>query len=60
MCVTGAVATVLDARKAMQYHNAWHNKSLMLATIPAEDPETYKMIQRADTAACFRSSRGRR
>jgi error-prone DNA polymerase len=48
-----ALGILSAIRKALQYHNAWHNRALTLATIPAEDPETYKMIQRADTIGVF-------
>lgn len=48
-----ALGILSAIRKAMEYHNAWHDKSLTLATIPAEDPDTYQMIQRADTIGVF-------
>jgi len=48
-----ALGILSAIRKALQYHNAWYRKELTLATIPAEDPETYQMIQRADTIGVF-------
>jgi len=48
-----ALGIMSAMRKALQYHNAWHEKTLTLATIPAEDPATYEMIQRADTIGVF-------
>jgi error-prone DNA polymerase len=48
-----ALGIMSAMRKAIDYHNAWHGKSLTLATIPAEDPATYEMIQRADTIGVF-------
>lgn len=48
-----ALGMLSAIRKALQYHNDWHGKVLTLATIPAEDPATYEMIQRADTIGVF-------
>lgn len=48
-----ALGILSAIRKAMDYHNAWHHTALTLATIPAEDPATYEMIQRADTIGVF-------
>lgn len=48
-----ALGIMSAMRKALEYHNAWHKKALTLATIPAEDPATYEMIQRADTIGVF-------
>jgi error-prone DNA polymerase len=48
-----ALGIMSAMRKALQYHNAWHKKSLTLAAIPAEDLATYEMIQRADTIGVF-------
>jgi error-prone DNA polymerase len=48
-----ALGIMSAMRKAIDYHNAWYRKSLTLATIPAEDPATYEMIQRADTIGVF-------
>ena len=48
-----ALGIMSAMRKALDYHNAWHGKPLTLATIPAEDPATYEMIQRADTVGVF-------
>ncbi|HVF16922.1 MAG TPA: error-prone DNA polymerase, partial [Steroidobacteraceae bacterium] len=48
-----ALGIMSAMRKALDYHNAWHDTALTLATIPAEDPATYAMIQRADTIGVF-------
>jgi error-prone DNA polymerase len=48
-----ALGILTAIRKALQYHNAWFDRKLALATIPAEDPATYEMIQRADTIGVF-------
>ena len=48
-----ALGIMSAMRKAFDYHNGWHGTSLTLATIPAEDPATYEMIQRADTIGVF-------
>jgi error-prone DNA polymerase len=48
-----ALGILSAIRKALDYHNAWHQKALTLATIPAEDPQTYEMIQHADTIGVF-------
>jgi error-prone DNA polymerase len=48
-----ALGIMTAIRKALQYHNTWFNRTLTLATIPAEDPATYEMIQRADTIGVF-------
>jgi len=40
-------------RKCMDLVNARHGLNLTLASIPPEDPETYRMIQRADTIGVF-------
>jgi error-prone DNA polymerase len=48
-----ALGILTAIRKALDYHNAWFKKDLTLATIPAEDAETYAMIQKADTIGVF-------
>jgi len=40
-------------RKCLDLVNARHGMALTLATVPTEDPETYEMIQRADTVGVF-------
>jgi error-prone DNA polymerase len=48
-----ALGILTAVRKALDLHNAWNGAHLTLATIPAEDPATYEMIQRADTIGVF-------
>jgi error-prone DNA polymerase len=40
-------------RRAFDLLSAHKAQNLTMATIPAEDPETYRMIQRADTVGVF-------
>lgn len=40
-------------RRAFDLVEAWSGERLSPATVPAEDPEVYRMIQRADTLGVF-------
>jgi error-prone DNA polymerase len=40
-------------RRAFDFMHKHYGQDLTLATVPAEDPRTYKMIQRADTIGVF-------
>jgi len=48
-----ALGILTAIRKALDYYNAWQAPPLTLASIPAEDPATYEMFQRADTVGEF-------
>jgi hypothetical protein len=48
-----ALGIMTAIRKTLDLHNHWHGTTLTFATIPAEDPETYQMIQKADTVGVF-------
>jgi len=50
-CLSLGALTAL--RKCFQMIEAVHGRRLELATVPAEDPETYEMISRADTIGVF-------
>ncbi len=40
-------------RRCLELGNAFHGRSLTVASIPAEDPEVYRMISRAETIGVF-------
>jgi error-prone DNA polymerase len=40
-------------RRCLDLSNRFHGRSLTVATIPAEDPDVYRMISRADTIGVF-------
>ncbi len=48
-----ALGMLSAIRKALDYINRYHGTELTMATIPAEDPAVYRMIQRADTIGVF-------
>ncbi|WP_430390074.1 error-prone DNA polymerase [Dyella sp. 20L07] len=48
-----ALGMLTCIRKCLDMLRTHHNRDLMLATIPAEDPATYELIQRADTIGVF-------
>jgi error-prone DNA polymerase len=48
-----ALGMLSAIRRGLDLINDHTGKSLTLATIPAEDPAVYKMIQRADTVGVF-------
>jgi error-prone DNA polymerase len=48
-----ALGILTAIRRALDFHNQRYGKQLTLATIPAEEPDTYRMIQRADTIGVF-------
>lgn len=48
-----ALGIMTAIRKTLDLHNRWHGSELTFATIPPEDPETYRMIQKADTVGVF-------
>lgn len=47
-------------RRTFDLLHQHYGQSLTLATVPQEDPRTYKMIQRADTIGVSRSRAGRK
>src|SRR5204863_5699042 len=48
-----ALGMLTCIRKALDLINAHFGKSLTLATVPAEDPEVYEMLCRADSVGVF-------
>jgi len=48
-----ALGMLTAIRKCFELLRAHYGKSLNLATIPPDDPETYSMIQQADTVGVF-------
>lgn len=48
-----ALGMLTAIRRALDLASAWHGRPLRLADIPAEDPQVYAMIQRADTMGVF-------
>lgn len=48
-----ALGIMTAIRKTLDLHNRWRGTQLTFATIPPEDPETYRMIQKADTIGVF-------
>ena len=48
-----ALGMLSALRRTLDLLRAHRGRDLSLATIPAEDPDTYKMIQRADTIGVF-------
>ncbi len=48
-----ALGMLTAIRRALDLAGAWRGRPLTLADIPAEDPQTYRMIQRADTMGVF-------
>ncbi|MGH8239599.1 MAG: error-prone DNA polymerase, partial [Steroidobacteraceae bacterium] len=48
-----ALGIMTAIRKTLDLHNRWHGSDLTFATIAPEDPETYRMIQKADTVGVF-------
>ena len=48
-----ALGMLSAIRRALSMVSAWHERPLAMQDIPAEDPEVYAMIQRADTIGVF-------
>ncbi|HEY6641072.1 PHP domain-containing protein, partial [Povalibacter sp.] len=48
-----ALGILTATRKTLDFYNTRRGTHLTFATIPAEDPATYKMIQQADTIGVF-------
>ncbi len=48
-----ALGMLTSIRKSLQLINAWRKTDLALASIPAEDPLTYGMLQRGDSIGVF-------
>ncbi len=48
-----ALGMLSAIRKALDYINRHHGTALTMATIPAEDPAVYRLIQQADTMGVF-------
>ncbi len=48
-----ALGMLTAIRRALDLVSAWRGRPLTLADIPAEDPQVYAMIQRADTMGVF-------
>ncbi|HEY4368690.1 MAG TPA: error-prone DNA polymerase, partial [Steroidobacteraceae bacterium] len=48
-----ALGIMTAIRRALDFYNGRRRTALTLATIPAEDPATYAMIQKADTIGVF-------
>ena len=48
-----ALGMLTAVRKSFALIEQHHGRQLSLATVPAEDPEVYKMVQRADTIGVF-------
>ena len=48
-----ALGMLSAIRRALDLVNRWRGSGLSMATIPAEDPAVYRMIQRADTVGVF-------
>ncbi len=48
-----ALGMLSAIRKALAYVNGYSGTKLSMATLPAEDPAVYRMIQRADTIGLF-------
>ncbi|KAB7627643.1 error-prone DNA polymerase [Alkalilimnicola sp. S0819] len=48
-----ALGMLSALRRALDLLARWRGRRLTLAQIPAEDPATYRMIQRADTVGVF-------
>ena len=48
-----ALGMLSAIRRALAMVSAWHERPLAMQDIPAEDPEVYAMIQRADTIGVF-------
>ncbi len=48
-----ALGMLSAIRKALDYINRYYGTSLTMATIPAEDPAVYRLIQQADTIGVF-------
>jgi error-prone DNA polymerase len=48
-----ALGMLTALRKTIDLINGFHGTSMTMANIPAEDPATYKLIQRADTIGVF-------
>ncbi|HEY6641528.1 PHP domain-containing protein, partial [Povalibacter sp.] len=48
-----ALGILTATRRTLDFYNARRGTTLTFATIPAEDPATYQMIQQADTIGVF-------
>ncbi|MDX1453964.1 MAG: error-prone DNA polymerase [Gammaproteobacteria bacterium] len=48
-----ALGMLTAIRRALDMVNNWRGSEYSLATVPAEDPDTYAMIQQADTMGVF-------
>lgn len=48
-----ALGMLTAIRKALSYIGAYQEREMTLADIPAEDPEVYEMMSRADTLGVF-------
>ena len=48
-----ALGMLSAIRRSLEYINAYRGSRLTLASIPTEDPETYAMMQKADTVGVF-------
>lgn len=48
-----ALGMLSALRRSLHLMNAWHARAWVLQDIPREDPKTYEMICRADTAGVF-------
>jgi error-prone DNA polymerase len=48
-----ALGMLTCIRKCLDLLEAHHDRALTLATIPAEDPEVYKMLQKGDSLGVF-------
>ena len=48
-----ALGMLSAIRRSVEYINAYRGSHLTLASIPTEDPQTYAMIQKADTVGVF-------
>ena len=48
-----ALGMLTAIRKALQLISTYQGKTITLADVPAEDPEVYRMLQKADTLGLF-------